>query len=439
MKTILWLDDNEKLIDASVEVFREHGFEIAKATNTSRALTILREQRLDGVLLDVWLRGGESGLEFLKEIRHRYPMLQVVIFTAHPDNHDQFIAKQLGASFYFTKVRKPIPVDPAKLREFFTALHEIFKTGSGGAAPDRNLMAREGVVKITPPPGSPAALVSGKRPDNQRGEDLVTQPFDVAIVCALHTPELEMVLKTGNQPWERLRRKHDDPHTYRHTVYTTPEGNPLRVIAAAPNQMGLAASAVLATKMILRFRPKLVAMVGIAAGVKTESQGFGDILAAEHTFDYGAGKVATEEGKLIFKPDHKPLDIDATLNARLKDWQANRTELNDIYDSWIGQKPRTVLTLHVGPLGSGAAVIDNRGPVKDVMEHWRKLIGVEMEAYAVHRACKDAATPAPTYLCLKSICDFAEKKEDAWQPYAAFTAAQLCYRFLVAEWENLFG
>jgi nucleoside phosphorylase len=278
-----------------------------------------------------------------------------------------------------------------------------------------------------------------KQPDNRSGEAPITQSFDVSIVCALHIPELEKVLKTGEQPWETLPQLLDDPHTYYHTTYTTQKGNSIRVIAAAPNQMGLAASAVLATKMILRFHPRLVAMVGIAAGIATDSQGFGDILAAEHTFDYGAGKVTAEEGKLIFKPDPKPLEIHTKLHGRLKEWQARRTGLNDIYEQWEGPKPDKILRLHVGPLGSGAAVIDTKEPVADVKKHWRKLVGVEMEAYAVHRACKDTVTPEPMYLCLKSICDFAEKKEDAWQPYAAFTAAQLFYRFLIIEWENLFG
>lgn len=290
------------------------------------------------------------------------------------------------------------------------------------------------------PPARPSATpVAGKQTGDLSGEAPPAQGFDVTIVCALREPELDKVLKTGRQPWEDLPPRRDDPHTYHYTIYTSRKGEQLRVVAAAPNQMGLAASAVLATKMILRFRPKLVAMVGIAAGVKSDSQGFGDILAAEHTFDYGAGKVGSKGGKLTFKPDPKPLDIDTTLNARLKEWQASEYELNDIRRSWPAKSPNTALALHVGPLGSGAAVIDNQRSVKGVMEHWRKLIGIEMEAYAVHRACKDAVSPAPMYLCLKSICDFAENKSDDWQPYAAFTAAELCHRFLVAEWENLFG
>lgn len=291
-----------------------------------------------------------------------------------------------------------------------------------------------------PTPNPPATVSrSSKQPDEPGVAAPATEPFDVAIICALREPELEKVLQTGKQPWEPLTRQPNDPHTYRHTVYTTAGGKQLRVVAAAQNHMGMAASAVLTTKMILRFSPKLVVMVGIAAGVKTESQGFGDILAAEHTFDYESGKVVTERNKVVLKPDPKPLDIDPRLHTRLKEWQANGDELDAIRRSWQGPKPDKVLRLHLGPLGSGAAVIDNPGRVKEVTQHWRKLIGVEMEAYAVHRACRDAVTPAPIYLCLKSICDFAEKKGDAWQPYAAFTAAQLCHRFLVAEWENLFG
>jgi nucleoside phosphorylase len=89
-------------------------------------------------------------------------------------------------------------------------------------------------------------------------------------------------------------------------------------------------------------------------------------------------------------------------------------------------------------MASGAAVVDAQPSVDGIVDHWRKLVGLEMEAYAVHRACKDTIEPQPKFLCLKSISDFAQDKDDAWRDYAAFTAAELCYQFLVAEWEWLF-
>ena len=126
MKTLLWIDDNEKLVDASTPVFLENGFSVLKATNTSRALTILREEAIDGVLLDVRLRGNENGLELLQEIHHRHPNLRVVIFTGYPEYDDQFVAEKLGALLYFEKIRKSIPVHPAKQRRFFDTLHRAF-------------------------------------------------------------------------------------------------------------------------------------------------------------------------------------------------------------------------------------------------------------------------------------------------------------------------
>jgi nucleoside phosphorylase len=140
---------------------------------------------------------------------------------------------------------------------------------------------------------------------------------------------------------------------------------------------------------------------------------------------------------LHFKPDAQPLRVSERMRARLDLWRVDRKWLDEISEKWPLAQQRTRIEMHVGPLGSGAAVIDAEQPVLDVIEHWRKLIGVEMEAYGVHLACHSAASPSPEFLCIKSICDFATKKTDDWQDYAAFTAAELCHRFLTEEWENL--
>lgn len=264
------------------------------------------------------------------------------------------------------------------------------------------------------------------------------EAFDVAILCALPRPELEKVLSTGNVGWQLQSAAKGDPTSYYETTYTTAKGNPLRVVAAATTQMGMPASAVLATKVILRFRPRLVAMVGIAAGAKSDAQGYGDILVPNRTFDYNAGKLSLLNHTLRFEPDPDPLRVSERVRTRVDHWRAQRIGLDEINRRWPAAKPRTRLEIHVGPLGSGAAVLDARQPVLEVLEHWRKLIGIEMEAYGVHLACQNAMSPSPEFLCMKSICDFAAEKTDSWQEYAAFTAAELCSQFLREEWENIF-
>lgn len=143
-------------------------------------------------------------------------------------------------------------------------------------------------------------------------------------------------------------------------------------------------------------------------------------------------------GRIELVPDPDPLPIQANIAARLGEWKRQRRELDAITKAWPASKPRTVLELHVGPMGSGPSVVDARKPVEDVLSHWRKLIGIEMEAHGVHLACHKVSTQAPAFLCMKSIGDFAAEKADTWQPYAAFTAAQLFHRFVTTEWDTLF-
>jgi ActR/RegA family two-component response regulator len=126
---LLWIDDDQKLVDASLPVFQRHGFDIVAAATLSRALAILRKQSrdLDGVLLDVRLGAGENGIEFLAEIKDKYPSLRVVIFTAYPDYSDHVDAVEAGAALYLQKIRKAIPAGVNKQAAFFESLRRAFE------------------------------------------------------------------------------------------------------------------------------------------------------------------------------------------------------------------------------------------------------------------------------------------------------------------------
>lgn len=264
---------------------------------------------------------------------------------------------------------------------------------------------------------------------------LSTLSADVVVVCALHSPELEAVLSiTQTVEGPRLPT---DPQTYHTTEWTTKKGRALRVLLAAPNQMGLTASGVLAAKMVLQFHPTLVVMAGIAAGTKHGKQGYGDIVTPEHTFDYGAAKAVDVGKRVEILPSPQPLSIQAKVLGRLKEWQRVRSGLDIIANGWQAAKPTTRLNLHTGPLFSVPTVQQTAKTIDKALTQWRKLSAVEMEAYAVHRACNDTIDPAPLFLCAKSICDFATGKSDEWQHYAAYTSARFIHAFVIAEWETL--
>jgi len=126
MKKILWIDDDERLLNDCTLLFEHNGFHIFKAVNVTQALAFLREEAssIDGMIIDVKLAGGEDGLELLTDLHQRYPDIPKVVFTAYPEYDDHVRAEQDGATLYFEKIEKSIPLDPAKQAKFFQALHK---------------------------------------------------------------------------------------------------------------------------------------------------------------------------------------------------------------------------------------------------------------------------------------------------------------------------
>jgi nucleoside phosphorylase len=260
--------------------------------------------------------------------------------------------------------------------------------------------------------------------------------YDIAIVTALHGPELEEVraLKAG---WDRHSVECDDTLYYRGVF--ADESKKLRVVAACAIQMGMPAATGLAMKMCFHFRPRYLLMTGIAAGVDGN---VGDILIADRAWDYGSGKSkatgagdGTAFGGATFEPAPTAIPLDAGVLEKVKPFSKNKDVLKKIEFGWSGDpRPPKALGAHVGPIASGAAVLENRPLIDAIMSHDRKLIGVEMEAYGIFLAARIGPAPRPKAIVIKSICDCgAVGKKDKWQQYAAYTSTQFAYEFALRE------
>ncbi|MDP2274171.1 MAG: hypothetical protein Q8K32_25735 [Archangium sp.] len=260
--------------------------------------------------------------------------------------------------------------------------------------------------------------------------------FDLAIITALHSVELDAVLSLS-AGWQ----SHEIPgdSTLYHSGKFVAGHKSIRVVAAAAGEMGLSATAVVSMKMIDHFRPRTLAMAGIAAGVKGA---FGDILVADCAWDYGAGKrlrsaqtieVAKESGgsPSVFLPAPSQIPIDPALGAKLKYFLMQNTTFPHLNDGWVGINEPPVARM--GPIASGAAVVEDEEAMKSIVSQNRKLVGVEMESYAVFVACRLAKAPQPRAMSAKSICDFGvEGKGDEYQRYAAHTSARFIEEFALA-------
>jgi nucleoside phosphorylase len=264
--------------------------------------------------------------------------------------------------------------------------------------------------------------------------------YDIAIITALPIPEFEAILRLNSGKWEEVLVE-DDFIKYFKTSFSNGDKTKT-IIAATADQMGMTASSHLATKIILYFKPEYLFMAGITAGLKDRELGFGDILIAEQSWDYGSGKIVeknktsdTEIGEVFFEPDTRDIQLAADLKAKVINFKLRRGEILDkIQNDWIGDAPSTKLKLHLGQIGSGSYVISSESTLKNIKNHHRKLLGVEMETFGVYYAADHSSEPKTKAISVKSVSDYGDgTKDDRFQKYAAYTSASFIYHFVLNE------
>lgn len=256
--------------------------------------------------------------------------------------------------------------------------------------------------------------------------------YDLGIVTALEDPELSAVLDLpGN--WKMHALPGDDT-AYRIGKFTC-DSREIKVVAASAIQVGMPAVTALAMKMIANFRPRYLGHCGIAAGT---SGNFGDILIADKTWDYGSGKTkagsmsdGTPFGGATFEPAPTPLPLDPELAEKFKRFAVQKELLRNIEAQWQGDRAKSALAVKVGPIASGAAVVENRHLIDAIRSHDRKLIGIEMEGFGIFMSARVVSEPRPKAFVIKSISDLGDqRKNDKYQRYAAFTSARFLHQFV---------
>ncbi|HUF17742.1 MAG TPA: sigma-54 dependent transcriptional regulator [Thermoanaerobaculia bacterium] len=99
---ILIIDDEEVLRDVLEAVLRREGFEVVLAATGEEGLSLLDNEEIDLVVLDMMLPG-ISGLEALRSIKETNPGLPVIIITAYSSIDGAIDAMKQGAFHYIPK------------------------------------------------------------------------------------------------------------------------------------------------------------------------------------------------------------------------------------------------------------------------------------------------------------------------------------------------
>lgn len=158
---------------------------------------------------------------------------------------------------------------------------------------------------------------------------------DVAVITALAS-ELEAVLKL-DYSWQEYR-VHGDPTLYRKGKIQLSNGETRSIVAASALRKGMAASASIATKLVLKFEPSILAMTGICAGVK-EKTNLGDVVIGSPTWDWGSGKHAeNDDGSIIFKLSPKQNDLSVGLEALCDEISRCGDFASRVRNGWLGDE-----------------------------------------------------------------------------------------------------
>lgn len=117
MNTLLMIEDDLELAEILSEFLEQCGFHVSVEDDPFKALSILKLEKFDAVILDLTLPGMD-GLEVCKAIRERQN-IPIIVSSARSDVSDKVNALELGADDYLPK-----PYDP---RELEARLHSVLR------------------------------------------------------------------------------------------------------------------------------------------------------------------------------------------------------------------------------------------------------------------------------------------------------------------------
>ena len=117
-KTILIVDDEQKIVDLLVHNLKREGYNTIEANDGQTAIDIAISQRPDLILLDVMIPRVD-GLSVCKKIKNYY-YVPILMVSAKDDELDKIVGLEIGADDYITKpfsVREVVARVKANLRK----------------------------------------------------------------------------------------------------------------------------------------------------------------------------------------------------------------------------------------------------------------------------------------------------------------------------------
>ncbi len=134
-KTILVVDDEERLVALLAAYLKKEGFRVVTAGDGRQAAEVAAREKPDLIVLDIMMPEVD-GLEFLRSYR-RHATTPIILLTARVEDDEKVVGLELGADDYLTKPFRP--------RELLARIRAVLRRG-GQAIPEPALLR---VAEIT--------------------------------------------------------------------------------------------------------------------------------------------------------------------------------------------------------------------------------------------------------------------------------------------------
>ncbi|MDD9147898.1 MULTISPECIES: response regulator transcription factor [unclassified Sporolactobacillus] len=139
-KKILVVDDEPSIVTLLSFNLKKSGYEVITAGNGSDALSIVKEQHPDLIVLDLMLPEMD-GMDVCKRLRQDFIFIPILMLTARDDELDKILGLELGADDYMTK-----PFSP---REVVARVKAILRRTDIGKQ-EQNEILTAGDIKVYP-------------------------------------------------------------------------------------------------------------------------------------------------------------------------------------------------------------------------------------------------------------------------------------------------
>jgi two-component system KDP operon response regulator KdpE len=140
---ILVVDDEISIRRALHTTLQRLGFSIVEAARGEEALSLVRTNSFDAVLLDINMPG-MTGIETCKNMRRIFPRIPILMLTVRDSEDDKVEALDAGADDYITK--------PFQLRELTARIRAAMRWTKASAPQhdDATTVLRVGEIELDP-------------------------------------------------------------------------------------------------------------------------------------------------------------------------------------------------------------------------------------------------------------------------------------------------